>query len=94
MTNSRLKQDQCIHASSSLRLALVGISLVLLPLMSASAKTLATIDVPSGRELFREDCAQCHGDTVPATGRWLRFSTIAPADLTADHQARQRKISC
>lgn len=82
MTNSRLKQDQCIHASSSLRLALVGISLVLLPLMSASAKTLAMIEVPSGQELFREHCAQCHGADGTGNGPMAKVLTIAPADLT------------
>jgi mono/diheme cytochrome c family protein len=47
-----------------------------------SAKTLATINVPSGRELFREHCAQCHGADGTGNGPMAKVLTIAPADLT------------
>ncbi len=59
------------------------ISVLLLPLMSASAKTLAMINVPSEQELFREHCAQCHGDDGIGNGPMAKVLTVAPADLTA-----------
>lgn len=82
MTSSRLKQDQCIHASSSLRLALVGMVLLQLPLTSVSAKTLAMINVPPGIQLFREHCAQCHGADGTGNGPMAKVLNVTPADLT------------
>jgi mono/diheme cytochrome c family protein len=63
-------------SSPGLRLALVGTSLVTLPLMSASA------ELPSGQELFRQHCAACHGDDGTGNGPIAKILTVAPADLT------------
>ena len=81
MTSSVLKRGQCNHASSGLRFALVWVS-VALPLISASAKTLAIIEVPSGQELFREHCADCHGEDGTGNGPMAKILTVAPANLT------------
>ena len=82
MASSSLKQKQRSHASFGWGLAFAWISVLSLPL-AVSAKTLATINVPSGRELFREHCAQCHGDDGTGNGPMAKVLNVAPADLTA-----------
>ena len=37
----------------------------------------------SGQELFREHCAQCHGDDGTGNGPMAKVLNVAPADLTA-----------
>jgi hypothetical protein len=44
--------------------------------------TLAQIMVPSGQELFREHCAQCHGVDGTGNGPMAKILTVHPADLT------------
>ncbi len=83
MASSSLKQKQRSHASFCWRPAFASILLLSLPPASVSARTLATINVPSGRELFREHCAQCHGDDGTGNGPMAKVLNVAPADLTA-----------
>src|SRR5260221_6255298 len=49
----------------------------------AHAATLAQITVPSGQELFREHCAQCHGADGTGSGPMAKILRVHPADLTA-----------
>jgi mono/diheme cytochrome c family protein len=48
----------------------------------AHAATLAQIMVPSGQELFREHCAQCHGADGTGNGPMAKILTVHPANLT------------
>jgi mono/diheme cytochrome c family protein len=49
----------------------------------AHAATLAQIKVPSGQDLFREHCAQCHGADGTGDGPMAKILTVHPANLTA-----------
>jgi mono/diheme cytochrome c family protein len=49
----------------------------------ANAETLAQIRVPSGSNLFREHCAQCHGTDGTGNGPMAKILTVHPADLTS-----------
>jgi len=39
-------------------------------------------NLKAGRELYRDECAQCHGDTGKGDGPESRMHSPAPADLT------------
>lgn len=47
-----------------------------------SARLGGAWDVPSGKDLFLEHCAQCHGNDGTGNGPMASVLTIKPADLT------------
>ncbi len=51
--------------------------------MSAVAKPLGAANVPSGKDLFLQHCAQCHGDDGKGSGPMAGVLTVKPVDLTA-----------
>lgn len=53
-----------------------------MPAMPAVAKPVGVADVPSGKELFRQHCAQCHGDDATGNGAMAGSLNVKPADLT------------
>lgn len=59
----------------------LAMSGMLIPAVSATP--LAKIEVPSGQDLFREHCAQCHGTDGTGNGPMAKVLTVSPADLTA-----------
>jgi mono/diheme cytochrome c family protein len=48
----------------------------------AIAKPLGAVDVPSGKDLFLEHCAQCHGSDGTGNGPMASVLNVKPADLT------------
>ena len=83
MGNSYLKRLGYVGTFAGLGFAIVWISVAEMSITAASARTLAMIEVPSGQELFREHCAQCHGSDGTGNGPMAKVLTVAPADLTA-----------
>ncbi len=83
MGTSRLKRQGCICALANVPLAVLWISVLEMTMTAASAKTLAMIVVPSGQELFREHCAQCHGADGTGNGPMAKVLNVSPANLTA-----------
>jgi mono/diheme cytochrome c family protein len=65
-------------------LALVVSTLVIIPIFPtwAIAKPLDAAEVPSGKDLFLEHCAQCHGSDGTGNGPMARLLNVKPADLT------------
>jgi len=65
-------------------LALVVSTLVAVPTFAtwAIAKPLGAADVPSGKDLFLEHCAQCHGSDGTGNGPMASVLNVKPADLT------------
>jgi mono/diheme cytochrome c family protein len=47
------------------------------------ARPLAQITVPSGKDLFLEHCAQCHGDDGTGNGPMAKVLNVTPTDLTS-----------
>ncbi len=76
----------CPHFAQrrSIRLAAIAISIVMLHMAAAplSAKTLASLTVPSGKDLYLEHCSQCHGNDGTGNGPMASILTVKPADLT------------
>lgn len=64
--------------------ALVVSTFVAVPMSAtgAIAKPVGVADVPSGRDLFLEHCAQCHGSDATGNGPMASVLTVKPADLT------------
>jgi mono/diheme cytochrome c family protein len=64
--------------------ALVVCTLTAVPIFptSANAKPLGAADVPSGKDLFIEHCAQCHGSDGTGNGPMASTLNVKPADLT------------
>ncbi|WP_244437763.1 c-type cytochrome [Hyphomicrobium denitrificans] len=64
--------------------ALVVCTLTVVPISptSANAKPLGAADVPSGKDLFIEHCAQCHGNDGTGNGPKASTLKVKPADLT------------
>jgi mono/diheme cytochrome c family protein len=83
MGTSRLKRQGCICTLARVPLAVLWISVLKMTMTTASAKTLAMIVVPSGQELFREHCAQCHGADGTGNGPMAKVLNVSPANLTA-----------
>jgi mono/diheme cytochrome c family protein len=48
----------------------------------AIAKPVGAADVPSGKDLFLEHCAQCHGSDGTGNGPMASALNVKPADLT------------
>jgi mono/diheme cytochrome c family protein len=48
----------------------------------AMAKPLGAVDLPSGKDLFFEHCAQCHGRDGTGNGPMANVLNLKPADLT------------
>ena len=63
--------------------ALAGIIVLVSPSSTPGAEPLAQLKVPSGDELYREHCAQCHGADATGNGPMAEDLKIKPADLTA-----------
>ncbi len=68
-----------VVGSTTLTAALAA---VFLHSQGASAETLAQVKVPSGAELYREHCAQCHGADGTGNGPMAKILTVHPANLT------------
>jgi mono/diheme cytochrome c family protein len=62
---------------------LAGIIILAAPASTPRAEALAQLKVPSGVELFREHCAQCHGADATGNGPMDEVLKIKPTDLTA-----------
>jgi mono/diheme cytochrome c family protein len=61
----------------------IALAAILFHCQNVSAETFAQIQVPSGPDLFREHCAQCHGADGKGDGPMAKVLTVHPADLTA-----------
>jgi mono/diheme cytochrome c family protein len=59
---------------------------------SAAAKPLAQVVVPSGKDLFLEHCAQCHGDDGTGNGPMAKVLNVTPADLTSISKSANGKF--
>ena len=57
------------------------------------ATTLSSLGVPTGRDLFLEHCAQCHGNDGTGNGPMASVLTIKPADLTEISRRANGKFS-
>jgi len=79
MSGPRFGRKICTRKLACLIIAGVCIATLQFPVAAVSAKTLPT----SGRELFLEHCAQCHGDDGTGNGRMAKVLNVTPADLTA-----------
>ena len=64
--------------------ALVVCTLAAVPISPtwSIAKPLGAADVPSGKDLFLEHCAQCHGSDGTGNGSMASMLHVKPADLT------------
>jgi mono/diheme cytochrome c family protein len=65
--------------------SLVIFALIAVPISAtgAIAEPVSAIDVPSsGRDLFLEHCAQCHGSDATGDGPMASVLAVKPADLT------------